>query len=162
MRVWPSDRGMSKKYFTATNHGQQNETDVSMIFLLYQWDYIYHLLECNSEQKTNLGNTNQLLEELVFLHEYHSHTGMLLSGVGAEVHFLSWLSIANSITKVIQIVLIKVQIEFVPGSPSSPGKAGKTSKPKTILSRLAQTVLFMKKTGKFAMLIVMNRYSHRC
>ncbi len=97
---------MSKKYLTATNHGQQNETAVSMIFLLYQWDYIYHLLECNSEQKTNLGNTNQLLEELVFLHEYHSHTGMLLSGVGAEVHFLSWLSIANSITKVIQIVLI--------------------------------------------------------
>lgn len=51
--------------------------------------------ESNSEQKTNLGNKNQLLEELVCLYSHQACTGMLLARVRAQVA-LSGLADANS------------------------------------------------------------------
>lgn len=47
-----------KRLFTATNHRQLNEKAVRWCSPCTQWDYNYPLLESNSEQKTNLGNTN--------------------------------------------------------------------------------------------------------
>lgn len=85
-----------KRPFTTTNHRQPNETAGLLMFLLYQWDQNYPLLEHNSEQKTNLGNTNQLLEELVFHHDCQAQAGILPAGVRAEVA-LSALTIPNSI-----------------------------------------------------------------
>lgn len=60
-----------------------------------QWDNNYPLLESNSEQKTNLGNANELLEELVCLHNHQARTEMLLARVRAQVA-LSALADANS------------------------------------------------------------------
>lgn len=54
------------------------------------------LLESISEHKTNLGNTNQLLEEMVCLHNHQAQTRMLLAQVRAQ-KVLSSLPNANSI-----------------------------------------------------------------
>lgn len=70
-----------KRPFTATNHRQLNEKAGSLIFPLHSVGLQFLLLESISEHKTNLGNKNQLLEDMGCLHNHQAHTRMLLTWV---------------------------------------------------------------------------------